>query len=72
MALGKLSRSSPLGTTRLREKVFRWRRLMSEGGKKTVCADDEDVVAAAEVHRLEERVRELERMLGRKTMEVDF
>ena len=33
--------------------VFRWRRLMSEGGKEAVRAD-EDVVAASEVRRLEE------------------
>ena len=51
--------------------VFRWRRLMSEGGKEAVRADDE-VVAASEVRRLEERVRELERLLGRKTMEVEI
>lgn len=51
--------------------VFRWRRLMSEGGKEAVRADD-DVVAAAEVRRLEQRVRELERLLGRKTMEVEI
>jgi transposase-like protein len=51
--------------------VFRWRRLMSEGGKEAVRADDE-VVAASEVRRLEERVRDLERLLGRKTMEVEM
>ena len=51
--------------------VFRWRRLMSEGGKEAVRAD-EDVIAASEVRRLEERVRELERLLGRKTMEVEI
>jgi transposase len=51
--------------------VFRWRRLMSEGGKEAVRVDD-DVVAASEVRRLEERVRELERLLGRKTMEVEI
>jgi transposase len=51
--------------------VFRWRRLMSEGGKEAVRADDA-VVAASEVRRLEERVRELERLLGRKTMEVEI
>ena len=45
--------------------VFRWRRLMSEGGKEAVRVG-EDVVAASEVRRLEERVRELERLLGRK------
>jgi transposase len=36
--------------------VFRRRRLMSQGGKAAVRADDE-VVAASEVRRLEERVR---------------
>ena len=51
--------------------VFRWRRLMSEGGKEAVRADDA-VVAASEVRRLEERVRELERLSGRKTMEVEI
>ena len=51
--------------------VFGWRRLMSEGGKEAVRAD-EDVVAASEVRRLEERVRDLERLLGRKTMEVEI
>jgi transposase-like protein len=51
--------------------AFRWRRLMSQGGKEAVRADDQ-VVAASEVRRLEERVRELERLLGRKTMEVEL
>jgi len=51
--------------------VFRWRRLMSDGGREAVRADDE-VVAAAELRRLRERVRDLERMLGRKTLEVEI
>jgi transposase len=51
--------------------VFRWRRLMTEGGQEAVRADD-DVVPAADVRRLEERVRELERQLGRKTLEVEI
>src|SRR5438874_8672882 len=50
--------------------VFRW-RLMSEGGREAVRADDE-VVPAAELRRLEERVRDLERLLGRKTMEIEI
>ena len=33
---------------------------------------DESVVGRSEVRRLEERVRELERLLGRKTMEVEI
>jgi transposase len=44
---------------------------MSEGGKEAVRADDA-VVAASEVRRPQERVRELERLLGRKTMEVEI
>jgi transposase len=51
--------------------VFRWRRLMTEGGQEAVRADD-DVVSAGDARRLEERVRELERLLGRKTMEVEI
>ena len=51
--------------------LFRWRRLMSEGGKEAIRAD-EDVVPASEARKLEERVRELERLLGRKTMEVEI
>ena len=51
--------------------VFRWRRLMTEGGHEALRADD-DVVPAADMRRLEERVRELERLLGRKTMEVEI
>jgi transposase-like protein len=51
--------------------VFRWRRLMSEGGEEAARVD-EGVVAASEVRRLEERFRELERLLGRKTMEVEI
>jgi transposase len=50
--------------------VFRWRRLMTEGGQQAVRADD-DVVPAADLRRAEERVRELERLLGRKTLEVE-
>ena len=33
---------------------------------------DEDVVGASEVKKLEARVHELERLLGRKTMEVEI
>jgi transposase len=40
-------------------------------GREAVRADDE-VVPAAELRRLEERVRDLERLLGRKTMENEI
>jgi transposase len=51
--------------------LYRWRRLLSEGGAAAV-ASDEPVVGSSEVRRLEERVRELERLLGRKTLETEI
>ena len=51
--------------------LYRWRRLMSEGGV-TAVGSDEPVVGNSEVRKLEERVRELERLLGRKTMENEI
>lgn len=50
--------------------LFNWRRFMSEGGQVAVRAD-EDVVAVSRARELEQRVRELERLLGRKTLEVE-
>ena len=44
---------------------------MSQGGQEAVPAD-QDVVAASEVRRLEERVPDPEREPGRKTMEVEI
>ncbi|WP_243438462.1 IS3 family transposase [Fundidesulfovibrio soli] len=52
-------------------QLFRWRKLMSEGGKVAVQADDQ-VVSASEARALKKRVRELERLLGKKTMEVEI
>jgi transposase len=51
--------------------LFRWRKLMREGGGEAVRSDGA-VVSDAEVRRLEDRVRELERQLGRKTLEVEI
>jgi transposase len=51
--------------------VYRWRRLMTEGGEMAVRSDD-GVTGNGEVRRLEDRVRELERQLGRKTLEVEI
>lgn len=52
-------------------QLFRWRKLMAEGGKVAVGADDA-VVSAQEQRELKRRIRELERALGRKTMEVEI
>ena len=51
--------------------LYRWRRLMTEGGAIAVQADDA-VTGNGEVRRLEERIRELERQLGRKTLEAEI
>ena len=51
--------------------LYRWRRLMTEGGAVAIEADDR-VTGNQEVRKLEERVRDLERLLGRKTMEVEI
>lgn len=51
--------------------LYRWRRLMQDGGAVAVSSDDA-VVGEAEVKRLEAKVRELERMLGKKTMEAEI
>lgn len=51
--------------------LFRWRRLMTDGGTAAV-GSDEEVVGASEVRKLEDRIRELERQLGRKTLEAEI
>jgi transposase len=44
---------------------------MTEGGKEAIRTDDE-VVAKAEVRELQKRIRELERVLGKKTLENEI
>ena len=51
--------------------LYRWRRLMVEGGSVAVTGDD-SVTSNKAVREMEARVRELERQLGRKTLEVEF
>ena len=51
--------------------LYRWRRLMLEGGSVAVTEDD-DVTSNKVVRQLEERIRELERQLGRKTLEAEI
>ena len=51
--------------------LFAWKRRMTEGGTAAVAAD-EDVVGSSGVRELERQVRDLERLLGRQTMEVEI
>lgn len=51
--------------------LYRWRRLMLEGGAVAVSEDDA-VISNRAVRQMEDRIRELERQLGRKTLEVEI
>jgi transposase len=52
-------------------QLFRWRRLMQEGALVAAGAEDR-VVPLSEVKALKAKIRELERLLGKKTMEVEI
>jgi transposase len=52
-------------------QLFTWRRL-AEQGALTATQADEEVVPASAFRAQQDRVRELERLLGRKTMEVEI
>jgi transposase len=51
--------------------VRRWKHLIERGGETAVAANG-DVVPAFKRREAEQRIRELERALGRKTMEVEI
>ena len=51
--------------------VFKWRRLVEEGTMSSLGAD-EPVVPESEVKALKGKIRELERLLGRKTLENEI
>lgn len=51
--------------------LFRWKRLAEEGSMSGLVADGE-VVPEAEVRQMKARIRELERQLGRKTLENEI
>lgn len=52
-------------------QLFSWRRLAREGKLSAIQAGEE-VVPASELKRLNAKVRELERILGKKTMENEI
>jgi transposase len=51
--------------------VFSWRRLYAEGALSAVGAGEE-VVPASDFKALQQQVRELQRLLGKKTMENEI
>ena len=52
-------------------QLFSWRRLAREGKLSAIRAGEE-VVPASEAKQLHVRIRELERLLGKKTMENEI
>ena len=52
-------------------QLFRWLKLVDEGSLSPISVD-EGVVPASEVKELRKESREVERLLGRKTMEVEI
>jgi transposase len=54
-----------------RSLIQRWKHLVTQGGETAVGAN-EAVVPASALRAAEQRIRELERALGRKTMEVEI
>ncbi len=51
--------------------LYRWRKLMLEGGSIAVSGDD-SVTSNRTAREMEARIRELERQVGRKTLEVEI
>jgi transposase len=51
--------------------VRRWQQLSRDGSTAAVRAD-EDVVPASELRAAQQRIKELERALGKKAMEIEI
>ena len=51
--------------------IHRWVKL-AEGGSDAAVGANEEVVPASELRMARQKIRELERALGRKTMEVEI
>jgi transposase len=52
-------------------QLFHWRRLIHEGAL-VAARSEEEVVPVSEMKQLRAQIRELQRLLGKKTMEVEI
>jgi transposase len=52
-------------------QLFTWRRLVAQGAL-TAAGSGEEVVPASDYRALQSQVRELQRLLGKKTLEADI
>src|SRR3990170_980211 len=67
VTLSELSREIAVSPTVVR----RWKHLV-ERGSQTAVAANEEVVPASLLREAQQRIKELERGLGRKTMEIEI
>ncbi|MEQ1248716.1 transposase, partial [Acinetobacter soli] len=51
--------------------LFKWKRLMQDGGVTAVEANDQ-VISVSDYNALLKKVKQLEQMLGRKTVEAEI
>jgi transposase len=52
-------------------QLFTWRRLMEQGALEGIAAQEE-LVPKSVVKELEKRVADLERLVGKKTLEIEI
>ena len=52
-------------------QVFSWRRLAAQGAL-TAAGSEEEVVPASDYRALQSQLREMQRLLGKKTMEAEI
>ena len=67
MSVSLVARQHGIGAGQL----FTWRRLMAQGAL-TAAGAGEEVVPASEYRALQAQVSELQRLLGKKTMEAEI
>ena len=51
--------------------IRRWKHLVDRGSTAAIAAND-DVVPASELRAAQQRIRELERLVGKKAMEIEI
>ena len=67
MSMSYVARKHGIAAT----QIFKWKQL-KEAGALTVVGSEEAVLPVSQVRQLQERIRRLENILGRKTEEVEI
>lgn len=67
MSMSYVARKHGISAT----QIFKWKKL-KESGALTVVGSEEEVLPVSQVRQLQDRIRRLEAILGRKTEEVEI